>query len=410
MFDYHKSMNEEQNKVFHMITNTNNSACICGPGGVGKSYLVDNIVEYMISKKRHIGVVATTGTAAINIKGTTLHSFFNLTPFVTDYEKHANIIKYKRKDTVDKLKNLQTLIIDEISMLDDVLCSGISVILSIVRNNPSPFGGVQMVFVGDFFQLPPVQNNYCFKSLHWQLLEPVMCELKTIVRQMGDTAFIKILQKIRVGKHTKKTIHKLMPLLDTEFPEHIQPTKLYSTNVDVDSINNREMEKLKVDGRECKTYVAKYTNAKNVNINLDVTLCEGAQVMVTKNVDICKRLVNGTRGTVVKVSKNVVTIRTVNGDIEDIEFFTEVLDQEKNVKATFMPLRLAYALTIHKSQGATLDCMEICLDNKVFTYGQAYTGLSRAKSMNSIKITALNMSAFKTSPVVLEYMDRVTKL
>ena len=117
MFDYHKSMNEEQNKVFHMITNTNNSACICGPGGVGKSYLVDNIVEYMILKKRHIGVVATTGTAAINIKGTTLHSFFNLTPFVTDYEKHANIIKYKRKDTVDKLKNLQTLIIDEVSML-----------------------------------------------------------------------------------------------------------------------------------------------------------------------------------------------------------------------------------------------------------------------------------------------------
>ena len=418
-------MNEEQQRVFDIVTKEFKSVCICGSGGVGKSYLVKHIVNDMTQNNRDIAVVATTGTAAVNVGGRTVHSLFNLTPFIKNYEMHADFIKYKRLDIVKRLRRLKTLIIDEVSMLDNVLCDGISTILSVVRNNVEPFGGVQMVFVGDFFQLPPVSNDFCFKSLSWEMLEPKICELKTIVRQKGDEEFIKILQRIRVGKFTKKMMQKLVSLQDTEFPEDVKPTILYSTNVDVDSINKRELDKLRDGTRVFCVYSARYLKTKGRDKRLellDIELCEGAQVMVTRNIDIENEIVNGTRGVVVRVNKSDVLIRTVDGKEVSVEYITEDIivgtqgtdgtdgthgTHDKKEQIVYMPLRLAYALTIHKAQGATLDCMEISLDSKVFNYGQAYTGLSRAKNMKSVKIKNLCMSAFRTSPDVLEYMSKV---
>lgn len=404
-------MNLEQQTAFDIATKTKNSIYISGPGGVGKSFLLNHIVTQLYILNQNTAVLATTGTAAVNIKGRTIHSFFGLTPLDTDYHEHAFHINTKKKYNQIKknIINVETIVIDEISMLDDVLCNGISIILSTIRNNDKPFGGIQMIFVGDFLQLPPVKNDYCFKSSSWNLLNPEIHELKQIFRQKGDTEFIDILHNIRIGKHNKTLIKKLLPLKNTVFPDNIQPTKLYSTNVDVNSINNLELNKLRDNKRQFYKYNAIYTsNKKDKNKNIEndnsIELCVGAQIMVTRNIDIENDIVNGTRGVVLSLDENVVHIKTISNDIVHITYIKEDLNKEGTENLKFLPLKLAYAITIHKSQGATLDCMEICLDNKVFNYGQAYTGLSRAKNMQSIKITALTMSAFKTSPEVLKYL------
>lgn len=395
-------LNQEQLQVFNDVMNNNRSVYIGGGGGVGKSFLINEIVQKKTEQMKNIVVSATTGTASVNINGKTLYSVFGLTPFIQDYEEHAEFLMKRRKDIVKIIKTLHTLVIDEVSMLDDIMCDGVSVILSAIRKDDSPFGGVQMVFVGDMFQLPPVKNDWCFKSYYWRELNPKKYDLTTIVRQKDDIQFQSILKNIRVGNCQKEIVKKLLPLKHTVFPDHISPTHLYATNVDVDKINTKELNKLKEQNKKSMIYNATFINM-NPCTGYDADLCEDAQVMVTRNIDIENNLVNGTRAVVVDLHPTHVHIKCLDGTIHNIEFTTEDRDIKGKQQIRFMPLRLAYALTIHKAQGATLDCMEISLDEKVFGYGQAYTGLSRARDMKSIKIVKLSMKAFHTSPDVIEW-------
>lgn len=402
------SFTDDQQKAFDLFK-SKKSLLICGGGGNGKSYLIKGISDHCDEKCIEHIVCSTTGTSAVNINGRTLHSVFGIRPDTKDFEAHATKIMSDQRMKVihSSLKRVKVIIIDEVSMLDNVLCEAVSTILKIIKFSNAPFGGVQMVFVGDLFQLPPVTNTYCFLSKCWNELKPKVVELKTVVRQAGDLAFQKILAEVRMGDVSDDTYNLLEGLKDTTFPDHIIPTKLYPKNVAVDNINNIELQKLKATGKQSSIYKPTFTNVapksqENMLKDLTVELCVGAQVMVIRNINLSANLVNGSRGVVTGLHKKGVFIQVVDGSTHDITFTKDDLENKKSV--SFLPLKLAYAITIHKSQGATLDAIELDLGKDIFQCGQAYTGLSRAKTMKSVRITNLCKGAWQTDPLVLEWI------
>jgi ATP-dependent DNA helicase PIF1 len=318
------------------------------------------------------------------------------------------------KKVYNYLRKLDILVIDEVSMLEDALCDKISHYLQVIRECPKPFGGMQMVFCGDFAQLKPVKGNYCFKSQEWQRLDPRVVMLRTQHRQEGDMVFQELLSHLRLGQVSDMDYALLKSCMKTKFPEWIEPTKVYSLNVDVDAINGARFDTVcaSADPDTVRTYATVYTNPKMKNLHTipdAVTLCPGLQVMLTWNIPLTT-LVNGTRGRIVSTHDSHVILALVNGDevsitMHEITPEEHTLDKRDAAKdvVRFMPLRLAYAITCHKTQGMTLDCMEVDLGKSIFEYGQAYTALSRARSLKSVKITKLCRSSFKTHPDVLEF-------
>ena len=183
-----------------------------------------------------------------------------------------------------------------------------------------------------------------------------------------------------------------MTLKNTQFPEHILPTRLYPKNVDVDAINKKELDKL-LDGKE----PAKYDTLE---------ICKYAQVILTYNIDLNAGLVNGARGYVLDYSIHQILIKFQNGLERWISHVT--ITNRDGKEHRFIPIKLAWALSIHKSQGMTIDALEVDLGNNIFTYGQAYTALSRAKDMKSIKIINLSKSAFRVSPAVVDFYSNIS--
>jgi ATP-dependent DNA helicase PIF1 len=308
------------------------------------------------------------------------------------------------------------LLIDEISMIDSELLEKISAYLSILRSNPSPFGGVQLVLSGDFAQLPPISRKYCFEAQSFKNAKVQVILLEELVRQEGDTLFKNILEELRWGVCTKHTLKILKALYKTEFSNDVTPTRLYSHNVDVDKINQQEFQKLVATGVDTCTYETSYSQhpfakawAESIKVPEKVEMCVGAQVYVTWNLqgpEYPVPLMNGTRAIVVSVSNKNVTIQLVNGEQVVLEPYVLTSEEDDKITTTFMPLKLAYALSIHKSQGMTLDAVEIDLGDKIFEYGQAYTALSRARTLASVRLISVKTTSFKTHPKVKEFYKK----
>ena len=368
---------KKQENVIQSILN-GDTIFLTGSPGTGKSFVLQVIMPQLLHK--NVGITATTGCAAINVGGTTIHSFFKLKPD-TNVFKHIAKLTSTKCDTYKKIRDLDLLIIDEVSMLDSILCNTISDILKACKNTDKVFGGIQMIFVGDFFQLPPVTNNFCFLSSSWLTLNPKIIELTELIRQTDDKLFQLILAKLRFGKLTQQIYDILIKNKEISFTD-IKPTKLYPNNVDVDKINQKEIKKILVNEPKSNMFVAYFT--KDVNDNLKqkldeytIFLCVGSQVMITRNISIENELVNGTRGVVVDINTSSCFVKTLNGLIHEINYYPQEYKNNyvKNLTIMFMPIKLAYALTIHKSQGSTIDYLEIDLGSKIFEYGQGYTAL-----------------------------------
>ena len=403
-------MNEDQQRILEKVRRGVN-VCITGGAGTGKSYLIGEISSVLHATKR-LAVTAMTGSAALLIRGTTLHRRLSLRLAKgTAAEIASNISKYRTRTAYYDILELQLLIIDECSMLNDILFDKVSKIFQILRRNSKPFGGVQMVLVGDLYQLPPVEGRYCFQSEFWSKCHFDICELTQNMRQKDDEPFMEMLKRLRLGRCSREDLAVLRSLKETQFPEGIEPTKLYCRNVDVDRINSDALQRI---GGQLFTFPTKYTGsheasvqyARGSNISEQVTMSVGAQVMVTYNTDPALGLVNGTRGIVTALEQRAVTIRLLDGREEIIPYIKIEQEDDPDVGVEFMPIKLAWAVTIHKSQGMTLDAIEIDIGSNIFTVGQAYTALSRARNLKSVRVVDVAARSFCTSRDVTDFFGK----
>jgi len=404
-------LNFEQESAVNSFK-TGKNIFLTGPAGTGKSVTLNKIKEYCIDSNKNFGITATTGSAAFILGGKTIHSYLGIGLAKESAEDIFKFVRYKLPHVATRLRECEVLIIDEISMLDAELFDKISDYLKYIRRNNKPFGGIQLVLTGDFCQLEPVSGDYCFKAKEWSELKLKTVYLHKLIRQDGDLIFQNILSKVRFGKCSTKTFEILSGLKDKEFGE-IKPTILYPRNFDVDKINKLESDKLIASGAKMQEYKLEYPKSKNkektqrwvksLDIPEVVNFCIGDQVVVTANINQEEGIVNGTRGIVIDVKPRKINIKRVNGELVWINYHTSTNAEDSNLSVSYMPLKLAYALSIHKSQGMTLDAIEIDIGSKIFAAGQAYTALSRAQSLKSVKVKSISVSSFIVNPDVLVF-------
>lgn len=398
-------MNEKQLEALSIVKDGCN-LFLTGSAGTGKSYVVKQIINYLNQNNKEYGITALTGCAAVLINGQTIHSFLYLGISRNIDEIYNNLIKFKV--SLNKLKRLEVLIIDEISMMDQELFELINKLLMMIKNNDMPFGGIQVILVGDFYQLPPVNGDYCFMSPLWEYLCLYPVILTELIRQKDDNKLQLILEEIRNDKPSEETIEILTNLKNTSFKnKDIKPTRLYPINKNVDKINQREFKKI-IDKNNGEIMTYKAFSKKGDKIDgYDITLTIGAQIMVIRNISIDCKLYNGTRGIVIELKEKSVIIKDINDNIHIIEYYTDINLNNKNKDISFMPLKLAYAMSIHKSQGASIDYLEIDLGDDIFICGQLYTALSRATNINNIRILNLSKNSFIKNSKVKNFYELI---
>ena len=398
------------------------SIFITGPGGTGKSYLLDVLVKELKKVNRRVAITAMTGCAALllGMGAKTLHAWAgiglgrgSIQSLVASITQH-----FPRKR---RWFSTDVLIVDEVSMLTPGLLEIIDKIGRLVRNKPyKPMGGIQVVFVGDFHQLPPVARDtpdklFAFESPIWAEIVDETHQLKQIFRQR-DEAFQRLLGEARNGVLGPESIAALETRKSTDWKgQQIKPTLLFTRNADVDEINRRNFEKLPGEPviYKAKTIVvAGQKEALGAVEKMDrdapyvpeLQLKVGAQVMLLTNLDFEAGLVNGSRGVVTGFGDKgpLVKFKTTIGPIQ-IEPAKWESDTEPPFHREQIPLRLAYALTIHKAQGASLDSALVDIGRATFEYGQAYVALSRARSLDSLWVYDFDPHAFRVHPAVRKF-------
>ena len=403
-------MNSRQQKAFNLVK-SGKTIFMTGAGGVGKTYVLKEIVKWANTAGKILALTSSTGTSALTLgngMAKTIHSYLHI--FLakkTPYEM-ALYTKHKAPQVSQKLKELEILAIDELSMISEELFDKISEYLCIIRKDKRPFGGIQLVLTGDFFQLPPVNGDYCFHSKTWKDLNPRIVELVDQIRQDGDEEFQKILTEARWGNISNKSLYRLATLPPANFGE-VVPTILYSKNINVDAINEREYLKLLQSGAQERIYKTTYSEnrhtktwAEALKIPEKVALCIGAQVMLTVNLSVEEGFANGSRGIITELREEGPVVLFKNGEQILLEYWIYT-DEDEDVWASAIPLKLAYALTIHKSQSMTLDALSTDLGPSIFEYGQAYVALSRVRDLKSLKILNILKSSFQAHEDVIKF-------
>jgi ATP-dependent exoDNAse (exonuclease V) alpha subunit len=392
---------------------------LTGKAGTGKTYLTKEVVQALRDKNnKHVTIVAPTGIAALNANGATIHSQFKLGHLdfrqgvKAEVEKYIN--KHKRNRYLKlELFKIEVLVMDEISMIPNPMFSFIDYIMRWAKNSQSPFGGVQLIAVGDFAQLEPITHflkPFAWQSPSWREAGFRTCYLHEVYRQSEDDFLVDILNDIRRGQITANTEKLLDRLLDKE-PSPLA-TKLYTTNRDVDMVNQEELMALKTE-KHVHLAIEEGTKwdlenfYKNSLVVPELTLKVGALVMFNKN-NTKKGYVNGTMGIVVDYMGKYPVVKIKNQDtvIAMPETFEVIKNDKVICSVTQVPLKLAWAITTHKSQGLTIDDLEIDLGS-VFAYGMAYVALSRASSSEGLRILNYNPSMKLTHPLTLQIEERM---
>lgn len=460
------NLSPEQKYAFNKFVRGEN-LFITGAGGVGKSQLIKSLVQHANNVGKKIQVCALTGTAAVllNMKAKTIHSWSGIK--IAMGTKDAIIKKaINNRTTLSNWRTTKILIIDEVSMMSLKIFDILEEIARITRKGLSrPFGGMQVIFSGDFYQLPPVGNplepetgQFCFESAKWFDVFPPEnhIELKTMFRQL-DPLYCSILNQVRVGELTEEGSRVLQGRVGVVKPEGEIITRIFPIKKKVELINKYSFTQL-----PDKEYTFSHTVKTDLRFYIDsmipiesvvldmclhltstevevettrllsgiptdevVHLKKGAVVMLTYNMCTDDGLCNGSQGVIIDIlEKRSIPKSEVFGGLGDVVITVPVVrftnGLERQVPPHFWqseeyptigvgqyPLILAYALTIHKIQGATLNRAEIDLGGSIFEYGQSYVGLSRVRSLDGLYLTAFHSHRIKANPLVRQFYDSI---
>jgi ATP-dependent exoDNAse (exonuclease V) alpha subunit len=382
------------------------SVLLTGPAGAGKTFVLNQFVRLSKASGKHVSVTATTGLAATHLGGTTIHSWAGIG--VAD-SLPGGFAEHAAKGRREIIEKTDVLIIDEISMLHDYRLDMVDEACRLIRRKDEPFGGIQLIMSGDFFQLPPINRGdsraggFVVHSEAWRELDPTICYLQEQHRQ-DDEELLDILNALRAGDIRRHHAEKLLARVDEQPPEDAVLTELHTVNVDVDRLNAAKLKALPGDElfyTETTTGSANYVEnlQRSVLAPATLQLKKGALVMAVKN-STDRKYANGSIGTVMDFEPNteypVVEFR--NGHTVTMAPDTwELRDgDKKRASITQIPLRLAWAITVHKSQGMTLDAARIDL-RKAFVEGMGYVALSRVKNLRNLYLSGINRMALAIS-------------
>ncbi len=383
------------------------SVLLTGPAGAGKTFVLNQFIKFARAEGKHVSVTATTGLAATHLGGTTIHSWAGIGVNDSLPNGFAEHVAKGRREIIEKT---DVLIIDEISMLHDFRLDMVDDACRLVRKKPdTPFGGIQIIMSGDFFQLPPINRDdsraggFVVHSTAWRELDPAICYLQEQHRQ-DDQVLLDILNALRGGDIRRHHAEKLLERVDKQPPEGTVITELHTVNIDVDRMNESRLDAL--EGDEL-FYTQTTTGADNYVENLQrsvlapatLRLKKGALVMSVKNATD-RKYVNGSIGTVIdfEPATEYPIVEFQNGRVVNmLPESWELRDgDKKRASITQIPLRLAWAITVHKSQGMTLDAALIDL-RKAFVAGMGYVALSRVKNLENLYLSGINRMALAVS-------------
>ena len=411
----------KQERAFEILKNGHN-VFLTGPAGSGKTFLLNRYIDYVRSKGLNLAITASTGIAATHINGRTIHSWSGIG--VRDKLDLREAKYLLRKPYLKKgLERVDVLIIDEISMLNSFRLDMVDFLCKLAKNNKMPFGGIQVVLAGDFFQLPPISSDskldFVYNSRVWGEMDLRICYLKEQYRQK-DSELLSILNSLRSSNFNLDLKSLLLSRLNKNVESEDKIVKLFSHNIDVDFFNKKELDK--INSREF-SYNMISSGDKNLSGFLSKSclapeklfLKKGAFVMFVKNKFEAGEMIyaNGSSGVVDDFNDEglpIVSLESGRRILLEMESWS-IEDDDGKVLAQIsqIPLRLAWAITIHKSQGMTLDSAEIDL-SKSFGFGMAYVALSRLKSLNGLNLLGLSESAFNFSSEILEYEKKLINL
>jgi ATP-dependent DNA helicase PIF1 len=421
---------------FHSIVHSIDSGDNCfisGVGGCGKSYILKQIYNHYINRKVKCVLTSTTGISAYNLGGITIHSWSRIVipSKIPDIERWAgNLVKkLKRNSRVRKYyQNTSIIFIDEVSMLGANYLDVFNYVCQEIRDCQEPFGGIQLVLSGDMMQLPPVKDAFPFESATWPTLQ--LKYFKLIKSWRFDNQYwVDLLNRARLGTLTKFDEQTLYSKINRSKEGcEIEPIFLASVNDVVDDINSSKLDEIK-DVTQIfmsKDYIAIKDNEDNIINMIETTFNEdiskqfmiepyvklkvGAQVMLLANLDVPSGYTNGTRGIVKKIPNNEVVLVQFEVGTREISMHSFMVDY---LDTTFIrqgiPLKLAFATSIHKSQSLTLNSVEIDIGEDVFCKGQSYVALSRCRSLDGLYIRSLDVTKVKPDPKALKFEKDFSK-
>ena len=396
------------------ILKTGRNSFLTGAAGTGKTYVLNKYIKWLKEQSIPVAVTASTGIAATHLSGQTIHSWsgVGIKDVISDWDLDA---LSQKEQLVKRLNNTEVLIIDEISMLHASTLDNINLILQTIRNSYEPFGGMQVVFSGDFFQLPPIvkyndehsmdtESIFAFSSSAWAQSNPKILYLTEQYRQKDE--LIDILNALRERNLNEDLLGLLRNRLSHQAAEGV--VHLHTHNANVDKINESKLKELSGSLYEHPmTLTGNKARAENLARNILapelLRLKKGARVMFVKN-DPQGNFVNGSLGTVTRFSYGLPEVELDNGKkilAEPAEWRIENESGKAIASATQIPIRLAWAITVHKSQGMSMDAARMDL-SKSFVPGQGYVALSRVRSLSGLYIDGLNDAALQVNDLVFE--------
>lgn len=407
--NYYDYRDPNELDLLNILFSKNQNVIIHSEGGVGKTFLINKMLNIKSIKNKYV-LLSPTGIAAQHIGGDTIHSIFGI-PIDKKFNLEESYAFVKSKGL---FKKKELIVIDEISMVSDILLTQMHEILCKLKKNTLPMGGMRILFSGDFLQLSPITHKYCFETDIFKKLKLQWVELTQKHRFLEDNLYSDMISDIRFGKLNKNHFDKLIECTKKEVPKDITPTLLLPKKKDIKQINSEYFDTLDTPSVKYEINVSNYKHKSYSDLDELTKETEkeigniqefklGTQVMFTHNLDDIIK--NGTRGIIIKLEEDCIHIKLKDKSI----YKCKKKSLRYNLKSGFVnvskfPICYAWAISIHKCQGMTLDCAIIDLGDNIFDFHMVYVALSRVRNYDSLYLINFYKSAIRINPKVLEFL------